>query len=190
MSLSNPVSPARAASLASLAALLVLASLPTRLPAQVASESAGRAGPPTADSTTAGYGDSARQPGVDTSRTPPAADSTNRTARDSTSPASSAASVLPTPSMPVDSVLSGACSSARPGTVAPGLLLVVFRDEATAEERSAAVTEAGGASAGMAPMGGEYVRATASARDVADQLVLNPAVASVSERSCPVAGQQ
>jgi hypothetical protein len=32
--------------------------------------------------------------------------------------------------------------------------------------------------------------ATASARDVADQLVLNPAVASVSERSCPEAGRQ
>jgi hypothetical protein len=185
----------RAAALRSAAALLFLALLPSRAGAQVTSDSAGRTAVPTADSTAVGYGDSVSRAGVDTSRGALPADSTS-THRDSTRQGAresvSASSAAPTAPVPADSVLSVACSSARPGTIAPGLLLVVFRGEATTEERSAAVTEAGGVSAGAAPVGGEYVRAsaTASSRDVADRLVLNPAVASISERSCPTASRQ
>jgi hypothetical protein len=76
----------------------------------------------------------------------------------------------------------------RAGTVAPGLLLVLFRDSATQKDRSTAVTGAGGAMAGGAPGGGQYVRVasdTMSPRALADQLVQDPAVASVSERTCP-----
>ncbi len=188
MNSSKAGSTERAVALASVAALLFLTLLPARATAQAASDSAARAPAPTADSAAVGYGDSASRAGVDTSRGAAPADSTRRGGRDSVP----APSVAPPAPVPTDSVLSDACSFARPGTVAPGLLVVVFRDEATAEERSAAVTEAGGVSAGTAPMGGEYVRASAntSSRDVADQLVLNPAVASVSERSCPVTGRQ
>jgi hypothetical protein len=179
-----PTSSVRA--LAGAAALLFLALLPIRATAQVATDSAKRPGTPVADSQPLGYGDSTRQSGVDTSRTPPAADSARQGGRDSAS-----ASAAPAAPIPMDSVLSSACSSSRAGTVAPGLVLVVFRDGATSEERSAAVTAAGGISAGTASAGGEYVRAagSASARDLADQLALDPAVASVSERSCPVMGR-
>src|SRR5205814_8593087 len=75
--------------------------------------------------------------------------------------------------LPTDSVLSGSCASARVGTVAPGILLVLFRDSATEKERASAVTGAGGVGAGTAPTGGEYVRVasdTISSRDLADQL--------------------
>jgi hypothetical protein len=168
------------------AALLCLTLLPIPATAQVATDSAKRSATPAPDSQAVGYGDSTRQSGVDTSRIPPAADSARLGGRDSAS-----ASAAPAAPIPVDSVLSSACSSVRAGTVAPGLVLIVFRDGATSEERSAAVAGAGGTSAGTAPTGGEYVRAaeSASARDLADQLVLNPAVASVSERSCPVTGR-
>ena len=171
--------------LAGVAAFASLILLPIQATAQVAADTARRAGTPASDSAAVGYGDSSRQSGVDTGRTAPAADSVRQGARDSAS--ARAAPAAPAAPIPVDSVLASACSSNRAGTVAPGLLLVVFRDDATSEERSAAVTAAGGTSAGAASMGGEYVRApaTGSARDLADQLVLNPAVASVSERSCP-----
>lgn len=164
------------------AAFTFLSLLPARATAQVPADSAGRPGTPALDSSAAGYGDSSRQAGVDTPRSGPPADSARQGSRDSTS-----AAKPPAAPAPVDSVLSSACSSTRGGAVAPGLLLVVFRDGTTDKERSAAVTAAGGASAGAAPMGGEYVRpdTAGSARDLADQLVLNPAVASVSERSCP-----
>jgi hypothetical protein len=85
-------------------------------------------------------------------------------------------------------VLTGACASARAGTVAPGILLVLFRDSATEKERASAVAVAGGVVAGSAPAGGDYVRVasdTISSRDLADRLVQDPAVASISERTCP-----
>jgi hypothetical protein len=171
-------------------AALLLILVPGGISAQVAGDTASRSGTAGADSSAAGYGNSGSQSGVDTSRSVPAADSARTgPARHDSLPPSGASSA---PAIPADTVLSGACSYARAGTVAPGLLVVVFRDEATAEERSAALTEAGGSAAGTAPTGGEYVRASAeaSSRDVADRLVLNPAVASVSERSCPAAARQ
>lgn len=156
--------------------------------AQVTRDSSGRASAPAADSTAAAYGDSVSKVGVDTSHNAQAADTIRPILRDSVSPASAST----TPSIPVDTVLSAACPSGQPGTLASGLLLVVFRDEVTTEDRLTAVREAGGSPVGPAPVGGEYVRAqgTASARDIADQLALNPVVASVSERSCPSAGRR
>jgi hypothetical protein len=134
------------------------------------------------DSSAAGYGASNRQPGVDTSRAALPADS-------SRGPASKYATApLPQAGIPSDSVLSVTCRSMRAGSVAPGLLLVLFRDSTTAKDRTAAVGRAGGATAGEAPGGGQYVRLatdTISARTLADQLVQDPAVASVSERTCP-----
>jgi hypothetical protein len=131
------------------------------------------------DSSVAGYGDRATQPGVDTSRGQPA-DSAAKARADSLANASGAPAV--------DSVLSEVCTSVRGGVVAPGLLLVLFRDSATDNDRSAAVTEAGGVAAGQAPGGGDYVRVSSdsiSSRDLADRLVQDPSIASVSERSCP-----
>jgi hypothetical protein len=65
--------------------------------------------------------------------------------------------------------------------------VVTFREDASPKDRLAAVSSAGGSLAGSASSGGEYVRAsdTVSTRDLADRLALAPAVASVSERSCP-----
>ena len=167
---------------AHVAVLLALAS--SRGAAQAATDSAGRTR--AADSTTAGYGDSARQAGVDTAQAKPAADS----AKAARPRADSSATVQPAAATgPVDTVLSGACSAARPGTLAPGLLLVLFRDSATEKERATALTAAGGVSAGPAPGGGDYVRPSAdtvSSRDLADRLVQDPAIALISERTCPV----
>ena len=89
---------------------------------------------------------------------------------------------------PADSILSAACSGARAGTVATGLVVVQFRSDVTDAERAAALKEAGGAAVGPAPDGGVYVRVASdstTARDMADLLALNPAVAAVAERSCP-----
>lgn len=130
---------------------------------------------------TAGYGDSVSQQGVDTTRPGSAADSGAKARGDSGGSA-------PAPVAPADSVLGSSCAGARPGSLAAGLLVVQFRTDAEASERQAALKEAGGAVAGLSPDGGQYVRAASestSTRDVANLLALNPAVASVSERSCP-----
>jgi len=159
----------------------VALSVATRLHAQTTADS-GKGTAARSDTSAAGYGDSSRQPGVDTSRATPSPDTARRAASDS------ASSALPQPGIPSDSVLSVTCRSMRAGSVAPGLLLVLFRDSTTQKDRSAAVTRAGGAVAGEAPGGGQYVRLASdsmSARTLADQLVLDPAVASVAERTCP-----
>jgi hypothetical protein len=144
-----------------------------------------------ADPAAAGYGDSARQSGVDTlqgeaaAQGKPAADS----GKANPGADSYATKQAAPPAAPADSVLSGACSASRPGTLAPGLLLVLFRDSATEKQRSAAVTSAGGMFAGRAQGGGDYVRPSAdtvSSRDLADRLVQDAAIASISERTCPV----
>jgi hypothetical protein len=139
------------------------------------------------DSAPSGYGDSTKQAGVDTSRGKPA-DSSSRAAQ--TPRDSGAAQPAAAPALAQDSVLAGACASARGGSVAPGILLVLFRDSATEKERAAAVTGAGGVAAGSAPGGGEYIRVAAdsiTSRDLADRMVLDPAVATISERRCPSA---
>lgn len=129
--------------------------------AQAAADTAARA-PAKPDTAAAGYGDSTRT-GIDT------------------------AARVPAPPVAVDTVLSSACGSVPAGAVAPGLLIVVFRSEATTKERADALSQVGGASAGSAPNGGEYVRLadTVPARGAADQLILNPAVATVAEKGCP-----
>jgi hypothetical protein len=162
---------------------LLLALIPSRGYAQVAADSATRAKP--ADSTVAGSGYSAGQAGVDTSQTKAAAGSVAKTAKaagDSAPPQPAA------PALPADSVLSEVCSGSRPGTVAPGILVVLFRDSVTPKERDSAVAAAGGVLAGTAPTGGQYVKPAAdtlSSRELADRLVQDAAVASISERSCP-----
>jgi hypothetical protein len=188
----------KARGLAGMAAVLMpLLSIPVR--AQTVADSSEHA-PRPAQPSAAGYGDTLRATGVDTSRgtsptdtsrAAPAADTSRAApARDSSrrsSPDSTGAS-LPQAGIPTDSVLSVTCRSIRGGTVAPGLLLVLFRDSATQKDRSAAVTRAGGGIVGEAPGGGAYVRVasdTMSARTLADQLVLDSAVATVSERTCP-----
>jgi hypothetical protein len=172
----------RAASIVPMVAL-ILPLLAVRLDAQATPDSS-KVAPARTDTSAAGYGDSTRQPGVDTSHvapTPPA-DTAGKARSDSASAA------LPQAGIPSDSVLSVTCRAMRAGSVAPGLLLVLFRDSATQKDRSSAVTRAGGAIAGEAPGGGEYVRLasdTMSSRTLADQLVLDAAVASVAERTCP-----
>jgi hypothetical protein len=162
---------------------LLLALIPVRGLAQVTADSTARAKP--ADSTVAGSGYNAGQPGVDTSRGKAAVDSAPKTPK---APADSAPVQPATPALPADSVLTDACSATRPGTVAPGILLVLFRDSAAQRERDSAVTAAGGVVVGTAPTGGQYVKPstdTLSSRDLADRLVQDAAVASISERSCP-----
>jgi hypothetical protein len=170
---------------AQVATLLALCSV--RGAAQATADSAARA-KAAADSTVAGYGDSTKQGGVDTSQGKQGADSAAKAPK---APADSATARPPAAAaLPTDSVLSGSCASARAGTVAPGILLVLFRDSATEKERASAVTAAGGVVAGSAPGGGDYVRVasdTISSRDLADRLVQDPAVASISERTCPPA---
>jgi len=159
---------------------VLLALMSTHGAAQATTDSA-----KVADSAAAGYGDSARQSGVDTLQGKPAADS----GKANSGADSSATKQAAPPAAPADSVLSDACSASRPGTLAPGLLLVLFRDSATEKQRSAAVTSAGGMFAGRAQGGGDYVRPSAdtvSSRDLADRLVQDAAIASISERTCPV----
>jgi hypothetical protein len=169
---------------ANIAALLVLVSV--RGAAQATTDSAA---PPKAapDSAAAGYGDSTKQAGVDTLQGK-LADSSTKAAK---APGDSgAAESAAGPALPADSVLAGACASARGGTVAPGILLVLFRDSATEKERATAVTGAGGVAAGSAPGGGEYIRVAAdsiTSRDLADRIIQDPAVATISERTCPTA---
>lgn len=163
-------------------AVVVLPLMATPVDAQSTADSTrGTAAP--RDSSAAGYGDSSRLAGVDTARGTPPADTARRTSSDSTSFS------LPQSGIPADSVLSVTCRSMRAGSVAPGLLLVLFRDSATVKDRSAAVARAGGAVVSEAPGGGEYIRLASdsmSSRTLADQLVLDPAVATVSERTCPL----
>jgi hypothetical protein len=162
---------------------LVLALMPVRGEAQATADSTPRAKPP--DSTAAGSGYNAGQAGVDTSQGKAAADSATKTSK---TLGDSAAVQPTTPALPGDSVLTGACSGSRPGTVAPGILLVLFRDSATQKERDSAVTAAGGVVAGTAPSGGQYVKPssdTVSSRDLADRLVQDATIATISERSCP-----
>jgi hypothetical protein len=180
-------------------AVILLALLSVPAAAQTSADSTSRV-KPAADTSVAAYGDTAKQSGVDTARgarAPDSAakagpdsaskarpDSASKSAPDSSVPAGASATAAP----PADSVLSGACTSLRTGAVAPGLLLVLFRDSATEKERALAVTGAGGATAGAAPGGGEYVRVSSdsiSSRDLADRLVQDPSVASISERTCP-----
>lgn len=165
---------------------VLLAFCSVRAAAQATSDSAARP-KAAADSTISGYGDSTKQSGVDTSQGKQGADSAAKAPK---APADSANAQPAGAALPSDSVLTGACASARAGTVAPGILLVLFRDSATEKERASAVTAAGGIGAGTAPTGGEYVRVssdTISSRDLADRLVQDPAVASISERTCPPA---
>jgi len=145
---------------------LLLTLIPVRAQAQVTADSAARSTP---DSAATGSGYTGGQAGIDTSQGKPAADSAAKAAK---VPGDSAPAQPATPTLRADSVLTGACSGSRPGTVAPGILLVLFRDSATQKERDSAVTVAGGVVAGAAPTGGHYVRPAAdsiSSRDLADR---------------------
>jgi hypothetical protein len=113
----------------------------------------------------------------DTIRLPAAADSSR-----------SATAVQPTP---VDSVLSAACSDPGAGTIAQGLLVVLFAPEAGSRERAAAARSVRGKLLSSPEPGVYYIRlrpggGEAGLRAAADELSRMPDVRQVGSRSCPM----
>ncbi len=90
---------------------------------------------------------------------------------------------------PPDTILMSACAGAPPGSMAEGILAVVFRSGSTDREQVAAAKTVGGVLAGPAAgTGEEYVRLTADAPPVtvaADRLIRQDAVTRVSPAPCP-----
>jgi hypothetical protein len=159
------------------AALLALMSAPA-----LAQSGADSAPPELPDSSAIqGYGDRGAQPAVDTGLTSPSESSraprgTLRTPAKSPRPA------------PVDSAVVRACDGVRAGAPALALLRVRFRSGTSEGERNAAARSVGGRLEGTAATGEWYVLLEAShmpLRAAADSLILNPAVAQVSESACP-----
>jgi hypothetical protein len=121
---------------------------------------------------------------------PPVAPDTGRSAGDTAraqSPAPSGPLVVNV--APPDTILIAACAGAPPGSMAEGILAVVFRNGSTDREKAAAAKLVGGVLAGPAPgTGEEYVRLTADAPPAtvaADRLILQDAVTRVSPAPCP-----
>jgi hypothetical protein len=147
-----------------------------------------RSASPVADTTAGRSGDSvaARQRG-DSGTTGNAGRPADSIA-DSASAPDPAAVSIPTPS---DSVLASACAGASAGSIAPGLLTVVFTPDATEREREAAAREVGGLLAGTDAAGETYVRLEPEADPlsiVADRLIRQPPVMQVSVAGCPRVG--
>ena len=89
-----------------------------------------------------------------------------------------------------DTTLKKACVGAAPGTLAPGLLAVVFQTGTTREQAIAAAKSVGGTIAGMSDMGEVYVQVPASTGPlpvVADQLIRADPVTRVAPMPCPAA---
>lgn len=90
---------------------------------------------------------------------------------------------------PPDTTLMRACAGAPAGSLAPGLLAVVFRAGTSGPEKVAAAKAVGGALAGPTAAGGEeYVRLSADAPAltvVADRLIRADPVTRVSPAPCP-----
>lgn len=89
---------------------------------------------------------------------------------------------------PSDTVLARACSGEPGGGEAPGLLAVIFRAGTPDRERAAAAKSVGGTLAGPNGYGEEYVRLPDGAGPlpaVADRLIRQAAVTSVSPAPCP-----
>jgi hypothetical protein len=154
--------------------------------ARVGTDTGGAAGV-RADSARAPSQDSTRASsgaGADTARG--AAGATRDSAGGAARAGQNAAS--PPPPAKVDSAVSASCEGLRPGERAPGLLLVIFRSGIAEAERKAVVARVGGTMSGTASSGEVYVRLSPTSglgRSAADSLALDPAVAQVSEKSCP-----
>ncbi|HET6579207.1 MAG TPA: hypothetical protein VFG66_12850 [Gemmatimonadales bacterium] len=92
---------------------------------------------------------------------------------------------------PPDTTLMRACAGAPAGSLAPGLLAVVFRAGTSGPEKVAAAKAVGGTLAGPTAAGGEeYVRLSADAPAltvVADRLIRADPVTRVSPAPCPPA---
>lgn len=92
---------------------------------------------------------------------------------------------------PPDTTLMRACAGAPAGSLAPGLLAVVFRAGTSGPEKVAAAKTVGGTLAGPTAAGGEeYVRLSADAPAltvVADRLIRADPVTRVSPAPCPPA---
>jgi hypothetical protein len=90
---------------------------------------------------------------------------------------------------PPDTTLMRACEGAPAGSLAPGLLAVVFRAGTSGPEKVAAAKTVGGTLAGPTAAGGEeYVRLSADAPAltvVADRLIRADPVTRVSPAPCP-----
>lgn len=103
-------------------------------------------------------------------------------------PPSGAASTIVTPVAPVDTTLARACAGAPTGSVAPGLLTVVFRPGTPDKQRAAAARAVGGTLGGPTEYGEEYVRVPSEAGPlalVADRLIRQEPVTRVSPAPCP-----
>jgi len=102
---------------------------------------------------------------------------------------------LSTPSSPPrDSILQRACGTPGGSPIAPDLLVVVFRPDVGARERTAAVRSVNGKLLGpvSAEPGAYYVRVPAGGqesrlRSAADELAQLAPVQQVGSRACPVA---
>jgi hypothetical protein len=90
---------------------------------------------------------------------------------------------------PPDTILLAACAGAPPGSMAEGILAVVFRSGSTDRERVAAAKTVDGVLAGPATsVGEEYIRLTSAAPSLtvaADRLIRQDAVTRVSPAPCP-----
>ena len=89
---------------------------------------------------------------------------------------------------PADPILARACAGEPGGTEAPGLLAVIFRARTPDTEQAAAAKAVGGTLAGQSPYGDVYVTVPDSAgplRDVADRLIRQDPVTTVSPVPCP-----
>jgi hypothetical protein len=134
---------------------------------------------------TAAPPDTAHRTGVPAS--PPAGAATPGAA-----PAPPPAAVLP-PSVaegPPDAVLDRACAGGPGGAQAPGLLAVLFRPATPDAAQAAAARAVGGTLAGLSPYGETYVLVPDSAGplpDVADRLIRQDPVTTVSPVPCPAA---
>jgi hypothetical protein len=130
-------------------------------------------------------GDSTARPGDSTGTRPPTDSSPG-----AASAPNPAAVAIPAP---VDSVLASACAGASAGSIAPGLLTVVFKPDATEREREAAAREVGGLLAGTDASGETYVKLGTEADPlsiVADRLIRQPPVMQVSVAGCPRVGNR
>jgi hypothetical protein len=137
-------------------------------------------------------GDSLARAATDSMLTAPAVPGDSARS-DSTAPAtpppqtpSPAAVSVPIP--PTDTTLARACAGAAPGTLAPGLLAVVFRPGTTDKDRAGAARAVGGTVGGLTDMGEVYVRVPPAAGPlhlVADQLIRQDPVTRVTPVPCP-----
>jgi hypothetical protein len=103
-------------------------------------------------------------------------------------PPSGAASAVLTRVEPADTTLARACAGATAGSMAPGLLTVVFRPGTPDKERAAAARAVGGTLGGPTEYGEEYVRVPSDAGPlavVADRLIRQDPVTRVSPAPCP-----